>query len=65
MKIVELTVSKSQKVNTGNYTSKDYFASIKAEIDCDDTIMERANTLYDFCESIIRVEIDNDTEGLV
>lgn len=60
MKIVEITVSKSQKINTGNYTSKDYFISMKAEIDIteDSNIVVRA--LFENVDLCLQGEISRD-----
>lgn len=64
MKIIELTVSKSQKVNMGNYESQDYFCSLKAELEITDNIDSVAEDMFSQCEQLIRVEISND-KGLV
>jgi len=62
MKIVELTVSISRKYNTGNYESKDYFLSLKAELDVNDQTRLGAisQELYDECNTQItdRAKID-------
>ena len=31
MKVVEITISKGRKINTGNYESRDYFVAVKID----------------------------------
>ena len=50
MKIVEITVGYTQKVNTGNYQSKDYFVSMKAEIEYDEDPQTSSAILFDRCK---------------
>jgi hypothetical protein len=59
MKIVEIVVSRSQKVNTGNYQSKDFFISLKCEVEsCDSTIDSVAAILYNDCAIILENAIE-------
>lgn len=60
MKKVEITVSKSRKVNTGNYESRDYFVSVRSEIEITDDVRKVAIGLYDDCEQILLREIEQD-----
>ena len=53
MKIVEITVSYSQKVNTGNYQSKDYFTSLKAEVEYDANVQTNCMILFDQCKKAV------------
>jgi len=57
MKIVELTVSKSRKINTGNYESKDYFISLKAEVEITDNLELVAADLFCQCSELIDKQI--------
>ena len=50
LKIVELSVSLNKKVNLGNYQTKDIFCSIKAELEINEDVQERARFLYEECQ---------------
>lgn len=60
MKIVEITVSKSMKINTGNYESKDYFVSMKAEIDITENSGTVVKALFENVSLCLQEEIAND-----
>lgn len=64
MKIIELTVSKSQTVQHKQYEPTNYFCSLKAALEITDNIDTIAEDLFSQCEQLIRVEISND-KGLV
>ncbi len=64
MKIVEITVSKSQKVNTGNYESKDYFCSLKAEVEYDADLRLIAAKLFAKANLILLDQIREETVKL-
>ena len=60
MKIVEVTVSKSRKVNTGNYESKDYFIALKAEIEITDNLELVTADLFCQCNEMIQKQIEEE-----
>ena len=60
MKIVEVTVSRSRKVNTGNYESKDYFISLKAEIEITDNLELITGDLFCQCTELIEKQISEE-----
>jgi hypothetical protein len=45
---IEIVRSYSQKLNLGNYTTCDFFCSIKAEVD-DKEVAAKSKELNDFC----------------
>jgi len=57
MKIIEVVVSRSEKVNTGNYESKDYFVSLKAEVEYDADLKAVTSKLFAQCWFILNEEI--------
>ena len=57
MKIVEIVISKSEKVNTGNYTSKDYFCSLKADVEINEDLQVIAKKLYAKANAMIKSQI--------
>ena len=57
MKVIEVVVSRSVKVNTGNYESMDFFVSLKAEVDYDADIRVISGKLYAQCKAIITDQI--------
>lgn len=63
MKIVELTVSLSQKINLGNYQTKDIFCSLKAEIEITEDVQKRARFLYEECQTQINEQIEIGKRG--
>jgi len=60
MKIIEVVVSYSQKVNTGNYQSQDYFTSLKAEIEYDANLSKVAMELFDQAKALVDQAIVED-----
>jgi hypothetical protein len=62
MKIIEVTVSYAQKVNTGNYQSKDFFCSLKAEVNYDAEIGKVCEHLDRLCKKAVDRAIVSDTD---
>ena len=61
MKIVEIVVSKSEKVNTGNYESKDYFCSLKADVEINEDLQVVAKKMYAKANAIIKSQIRHES----
>ena len=57
MKVIEIVVSRSEKINTGNYESKDFFVSIKAEVEYDADIRTISAKLFAQCKGILTKQI--------
>lgn len=53
---VEVCRSFSAKINTGDYTNKDFFMSCKAEISFGEAEAV-ANELYHFCKTVVEQDI--------
>ena len=54
--LVEIARSYSQKLNTGNYTSADFFCSQKAEVPLEDA-EQTSRALIHFCKAMVVADI--------
>jgi len=69
MKVKEINVSISQKVNTGNYSSKGFGLSATAELNESDDLLKvkqdlanRLNQMLDF--EIKKIKVDGDSQWI-
>lgn len=60
MKVIKIVIAHNEKVNTGNYTTKDYFCSLEAKVREDEDLRVIGKKLYAQCKVIIGSEIKND-----
>ena len=60
MKVIKIIIAHNQKVNTGNYTTKDYFCSLEAKVREDEDLRVIGKKLYARCKAIITDAIRED-----
>jgi len=59
MKLIEVVVSFSKKINLGNYESKDVFTSVKAFIETQDSLAAVIDALLAECKAAVQRETGN------
>lgn len=58
MKVIEVVVSSSRKVNLGNYESQDFFASFKAFPDSNENPEDVARSLFALAIGSVQHQVD-------
>lgn len=64
MKVVEVTRSVSRKVNLGRYETKDFFCSMKVEVDNEKEIEKASRFAHKFCDDEVVASIKELKEKL-
>ncbi len=63
MRVEEVTVSRSKKVNLGNYESAELFVAVKATVDSTESTKNVGDTLANLTETLLKEHAPKDLEA--
>ena len=62
MRVEEVTISRSKKVNLGNYESAEMFVALKASVDSSESAKDVGDTLANLAKTLLQEHAPKDLE---